>query len=139
MEQEERYRDSVSSRFLETCDSPLHEQKIEPFILVIFGGTGDLSKRKLLPTLFSLFRSKQFAGESHVLGVGRHEMSDGDYRGLVRQALETFGGDDLRDLYVTTALTNSTRAEEGGGAGALFHLRPGVRGVPEFFSRIGIE
>jgi len=48
----------------------------------------------------------------------------------------TFGGDTLSDLYVTTALTDSTKAEDGAGAGALFRLRPGVRGLPEFFSRI---
>lgn len=49
-----------------------------------------------------------------------------------------FGGDELSDLYVTTALTDSTKAEEGAGAGALFRLRLGMRGLPEFFSRIRI-
>jgi sugar lactone lactonase YvrE len=49
-----------------------------------------------------------------------------------------FGGDGLQDLYVTTALAGGSRAEEGPGAGALFRLRPGIRGVPEFFSRVGI-
>lgn len=49
-----------------------------------------------------------------------------------------FGGDDLSDLYVTTALTDGTRSEEGAGAGALFRLRLGIRGLPEFFSRIRI-
>jgi D-xylonolactonase len=48
----------------------------------------------------------------------------------------TFGGDDLSDIYVTTALTDSTKAEEGQGAGALFRLRLGIRGLPEFFSRV---
>ena len=51
----------------------------------------------------------------------------------------TFGGDDLSDLYITTALAGRTRAEEGSGAGALFRLRPGVRGVPEFFSRVTLD
>ncbi|MBT3256953.1 MAG: SMP-30/gluconolactonase/LRE family protein [Deltaproteobacteria bacterium] len=49
-----------------------------------------------------------------------------------------FGGDELSDLYVTTALTDSTKAEEGAGAGALFRLRLGMRGLPEFFSRVRI-
>ena len=46
-----------------------------------------------------------------------------------------FGGDDLSDLYVTTALGGGTKNEEGAGAGALFRLQTNLRGLPEFFSR----
>lgn len=46
-----------------------------------------------------------------------------------------FGGPDYTDMYVTTAGGNH-KAQEGAGAGALFRLRMGVRGVPEFRSRI---
>ena len=48
-----------------------------------------------------------------------------------------FGGDDYTDMYVTTA-GGDDKAEEGPGAGALFRLRLGVRGVPEVRSRIGL-
>ena len=51
-------------------------------------------------------------------------------------ACMTFAGDDLSDLYVTTALHNGNKAEEGEGAGVLFRLQPGIRGLPEFFSRV---
>jgi len=47
-----------------------------------------------------------------------------------------FGGEDYRDLYVTTAGGNKKSAD-GPAAGALFRLRPGVAGTPEFRSRIG--
>jgi D-xylonolactonase len=47
-----------------------------------------------------------------------------------------FAGDDYSDLYITTALTESTKAEEGTGAGALFRLRLGIKGLPEFYSRV---
>ena len=47
----------------------------------------------------------------------------------------TFGGDDYSDIYVTTAAVD--RAVDDTFAGALFRLRLGIRGVPEFFSRIG--
>lgn len=50
----------------------------------------------------------------------------------------TFGGADCSDIYVTTALDGGNRASEGAGAGALFRLRLGIRGVPEFFSRLSI-
>lgn len=48
-----------------------------------------------------------------------------------------FGGDDLHDLYITTALNNGSKSKEGAGAGALFRLRVNVAGFPEFFSKIG--
>jgi len=47
----------------------------------------------------------------------------------------TFGGEDYTDIYVTTAGGNN-KAEEGSGAGALFRLNLGIRGLPEFRSRI---
>ena len=48
-----------------------------------------------------------------------------------------FGGEDLTDIYVTTA-GGQNKAEEGAGAGALFRLNLGIRGKPEFLSRIGL-
>lgn len=50
----------------------------------------------------------------------------------------TFGGPDYSDLYVTTA-GGDTKEEDGPGAGALFRVRTGVRGVPEFVSRVQIR
>lgn len=49
----------------------------------------------------------------------------------------TFGGEDYADIYVTTA-GGHNRSEEGPGAGALFRLKLGIRGIPEFFSRVGL-
>ena len=49
----------------------------------------------------------------------------------------TFGGDDYTDLYVTTA-GGHNRAANGPGAGCLYRIRAGFRGVPEFQSRVGI-
>jgi len=49
----------------------------------------------------------------------------------------TFGGEGYRDMYVTTAGGNNKK-DEGTGAGALFRLDAGVRGVPEFLSKIGL-
>ncbi len=48
-----------------------------------------------------------------------------------------FGGEDYADMYVTTA-GGDKKEQEGAGAGALFRLDAGVRGVPEFRSRIGL-
>ena len=48
----------------------------------------------------------------------------------------TFGGPDYSNIYITTA-GGENKPQEGSGAGALFRLSPGIRGLPEFFSRIG--
>ncbi len=50
----------------------------------------------------------------------------------------TFGGPDYTDIYVTTA-GGDNKAAEGWGAGALFRLNLGIRGLPEFRSRIGLQ
>jgi sugar lactone lactonase YvrE len=49
----------------------------------------------------------------------------------------TFGGEDCTDMYFTTAGGND-RKTNGPGAGAMFHLNLGIKGVPEFFSRIAV-
>ncbi len=46
-----------------------------------------------------------------------------------------FGGEDYTDIFVTTA-GGDRKAEEGAGAGALFQLNLGIRGLPEFPSRV---
>jgi len=47
----------------------------------------------------------------------------------------TFGGEDYTDIYVTTALGRN-KEENGPGSGALYRLNLGIRGVPEFRSRV---
>jgi sugar lactone lactonase YvrE len=48
-----------------------------------------------------------------------------------------FGGEDYSDIYITSA-GGDNKPAEGAAAGALFRLKLGIRGVPEFFSRIGL-
>jgi len=49
----------------------------------------------------------------------------------------TFGGEDYKDIYVTTA-GGDRKEENGPGAGALFRIDLGIKGVPEFLSRVGL-
>ncbi len=60
----------------------------EPFDLVIFGGTGDLSQRKLLPALFHRDRDGQFSDDSRVFALSRGKMNRDEFVGFVRNALE---------------------------------------------------
>ncbi len=53
--------------------------------LVLFGGTGDLVWRKLLPALFQAFRHGTLPADVRIIGIARDELSDEQYRDLIRQ------------------------------------------------------
>jgi len=61
---------------------------VSPFSLIIFGGAGDLSRRKLFPTLFNAFSSGEFPQTFSIAAYGRQELDDGQFRSLVRQSIE---------------------------------------------------
>ena len=65
---------------------------VDPFDLVMFGGTGDLARRKILPGLFRRFCSGQMPEGSQIIGAARSDMTDADYRGMVSDAIAEFGG-----------------------------------------------
>jgi len=60
---------------------------VEAFDLVIFGGTGDLALRKLLPALCHRFLDGQIPAESRIVGVAREKLDDAGYRAQLRGAL----------------------------------------------------
>ncbi len=62
-------------------------QPVDKFDLVIFGGTGDLAVRKLLPALFHRFVDGQIQDCSRVIGVAREALDDDGYRAQIRSAL----------------------------------------------------
>jgi glucose-6-phosphate 1-dehydrogenase len=57
------------------------------FDCVVFGATGDLTLRKLLPALYYRFRDGQMPQESRVIGAARSHLTDDDYRERAAQAL----------------------------------------------------
>ncbi|MDZ4198000.1 MAG: glucose-6-phosphate dehydrogenase [Kiritimatiellia bacterium] len=63
----------------------------QPFTMTIFGGTGDLAHRKLLPAMFELDRGGRLPPESAILCVGRREYTDETFRDLVVRSLADFG------------------------------------------------
>jgi glucose-6-phosphate 1-dehydrogenase len=63
---------------------------VDTFDLVIFGGTGDLARRKILPGLFRRFQAGQIPPESRIVGAARADLDDAKYRKDVRAALEEF-------------------------------------------------
>jgi glucose-6-phosphate 1-dehydrogenase len=61
---------------------------VDVFDCVVFGATGDLTLRKLLPALYYRFRDGQMPAESRVIGAARSKLSDDDFRQRAAQALE---------------------------------------------------
>lgn len=64
---------------------------VEDFDLVIFGGTGDLARRKILPGLFRRFVSGQMPRTARIIGAARGDMDDAGYRAFVGAAIAEFG------------------------------------------------
>ena len=73
---------------------------VEVFDLVVFGGTGDLARRKILPGLYRRFLSGQMTGDSRIIGAARGELSDDDFRKSVAEAIEEFVPADRKDKSV---------------------------------------
>lgn len=63
-------------------------QSIHPFVMVIFGATGDLTARKLIPALYNLLASGFLPDRFFVVGFARRPLSHDDFRSLMRDAIE---------------------------------------------------
>ncbi|HET8580357.1 MAG TPA: glucose-6-phosphate dehydrogenase, partial [Nitrospiraceae bacterium] len=59
----------------------------EPCTLVIFGGSGDLARRKLVPALYNLLLDGVLPSNYAVLGIGRKPLSDVDFRASLREGV----------------------------------------------------
>jgi glucose-6-phosphate 1-dehydrogenase len=70
---------------------------VETFDLVIFGGTGDLARRKILPGLFRRFLSGQMPQGSRIIGAARAELDAQGYREMIAAAVAEFGGEEKND------------------------------------------
>jgi len=80
---------------------------VDTFDLVIFGGTGDLARRKILPGLFRRFRSGQMPKDARIVGAARSDKSADAYRTLIREALEEFVPKDERKTKDVDAFLSS--------------------------------
>jgi glucose-6-phosphate 1-dehydrogenase len=72
-------------------------QLLPTFDLVLFGGTGDLAMRKLLPAMYWRFACGQVAPDSRIIGAARGELTREDYLLQVRATCETHLGEDFQE------------------------------------------
>ena len=62
----------------------------EPCTIVIFGASGDLTARKLIPALFHLYEEGQMPESFRVVGFARREKTDAGWRAEMREGLERY-------------------------------------------------
>jgi len=63
----------------------------ENHVIVLFGATGDLARRKLLPGLFHLAAAGLMPDRYQIIGSSRRNLTDEQFRDLARQAIAKFG------------------------------------------------
>ncbi|MEO1240025.1 MAG: glucose-6-phosphate dehydrogenase [Pseudomonadota bacterium] len=63
---------------------------VDDFDLVIFGGNGDLARRKILPGLYRRFRSGQLSKGARIIGAARSDLGATGYRKIIAEAFDQF-------------------------------------------------
>lgn len=77
--------DFIQSKFLAPCK--IKKEKPASFVMLIFGGAGDLSQKKLLPALYQLFQNK-LINNFAIIAIGKSERSLQEYRTLIGKAVK---------------------------------------------------
>ena len=105
---------------------------VDPFDLVIFGGTGDLARRKILPGLYRRFHAGQVPPEARIVGAARTEQTTEEWRGFVRDAIGEFvaeakhDGDAIEGFLETLHYVPIDARGDGGWDALKGLMRPGV-------------
>ena len=123
---------------------------VDPFDLVVFGATGDLARRKLIPALFHRLKDGQIPDGARIVGAARREMDADSYRNMAAEALQKFAGPNAEDAgarhrflsaldFVSLDVTSDTGWDRL--AGALSRDDDRVRAfylsvAPRFFGRV---
>jgi glucose-6-phosphate 1-dehydrogenase len=93
---------------------------ISPHLFVVFGATGDLTRRKLIPALYHLMKSRESAENCFVLGTARSDWSDDTFREVARRALRDAGHPaDEVDAWCAQRLFYQCLGDSGTDIGAL--------------------
>jgi glucose-6-phosphate 1-dehydrogenase len=67
--------------------------------IVIFGASGDLTQRKLIPALYNLYLKRRLAQTFRIVGVARSELTDEQFREKVREGVKLFSPETYTDAH----------------------------------------
>src|SRR3954468_25054998 len=82
--------ESVSPEDLNICHLGDARKATQACSIVIFGASGDLTARKLIPALYHLFKERLMPPAFRVIGFARREKTDDSWRKELREALDQF-------------------------------------------------
>jgi glucose-6-phosphate 1-dehydrogenase len=85
-----RVNQTATADDLSTCRLGEEHKPVAPCSIVIFGASGDLTARKLIPALYHLHKEKQMPPDFRIIGFARREKTDSSWREELRQALDQF-------------------------------------------------
>jgi glucose-6-phosphate 1-dehydrogenase len=100
-----------SASVTEIAENPLADglestPTLEPAVLVIFGASGDLTRRKIFPALYALALRRRLPDSFAVVGASRTDWTDEEFRARMEQAVREFGRDEFRaDVWEELAAT----------------------------------
>ena len=80
--------------------------KNQAISIIIFGASGDLTQRKLIPSLFNLFRKGRIAGVFKIIGYAGTEFSDQGFREHLLQGMREYAGYSFTDNEWSTFAQN---------------------------------
>lgn len=145
----------TSPRAADSSDAATSAYSIpEDLVIVLFGATGDLARRKLLPGLFRLAEAGLAPERFRIIGAGRRELSDQDFRRLARDSIGESGdqpdgeswerfaaslrfagiGEGLEEL---RRVVERSRSELDGDPGLLHHLSVPPSAAAELVTGLG--
>jgi glucose-6-phosphate 1-dehydrogenase len=71
--------------------------KAQPAVMVIFGASGDLTRRKLIPALFSLYCKNRLPEKFTVVGFAFDDLNDESFRQRLRAGVDEFGHEPFEE------------------------------------------
>lgn len=114
----------------------------EPQILVIFGASGDLTQRKLVPAIYQMKLERRLPPELTIVGVARRDWSNDFFREHLREGVKEFGGglraeeiwqDFARGLFTFREILTILRAMKTSRSCWQVWMRNGVPGETGYF------
>jgi glucose-6-phosphate 1-dehydrogenase len=114
-------------------DSPIGPVN-EGFAVVIFGATGDLTHRKLIPALYELTKAGRLPDNFHIIGFARRDWTDDSLRDVLRQGVNEFSRTKPIDVETLECLVNQAHYIR-----AQFNDAEGYRQLGEYLEKVSAE